>query len=75
MRTHTEILLALTMIAGDLRALGDEGKADAITVAFKTPQLNRAHNGVRAIAERGNAHATSACVPGGSGRSSPQRSS
>jgi hypothetical protein len=67
-RTHTEILPALTTIAGDLRTLGDlgyEGEAATITVAFKKPkdsrltlaqqQLNQAHNGVRAIAERGNA--------------------
>src|SRR3979411_1087516 len=67
-RTHAEILPALTTIAGDLRTLGDlgyEGEAATITVAFKKPkdsrltlvqqQLNQAHNGVRAIAERGNA--------------------
>jgi hypothetical protein len=67
-RTHTEILPALTAASGDLRTLGDlgyEGEADTITVAFKTPkngrltlvqqQLNLAHNGIRAIAERGNA--------------------
>jgi hypothetical protein len=52
----------------DLRTLGDlgyEGESDTITVAFKKPkngrltlvqqQLNKAHNGIRAIAERGNA--------------------
>jgi hypothetical protein len=67
-RTHTEILPALAEAAGDLRALGDlgyEGEADTITVAFKKPkdstlnvvqqQFNKAHNGLRAIGERGNA--------------------
>jgi hypothetical protein len=67
-RTHTEILPALADAAGDLRSLGDlgyEGEADTVTVAFKKPkdstlnalqqQFNKAHNGVRAIAERGNA--------------------
>jgi hypothetical protein len=62
-RTHTQILAALTTITGDLRTLGYEGEAETITVAFKKPrdsrlthvqqQLNQAHNGVRAIAERG----------------------
>jgi hypothetical protein len=67
-RTHTEILPALIEAAGDLRSLGDlgyEGEADTVTVAFKKPkdghltlvqqQLNQAHNGIRAIGERGNA--------------------
>jgi hypothetical protein len=67
-RTHPEILPALTEIRDDLRALGDlgyEGEADTITVAFKTPahghltpvqqMFNTAHNGVRAIGERGHA--------------------
>jgi DDE superfamily endonuclease len=67
-RTHTEILPTLADVADDLRALGDlgyEGEADTITVAFKKPkhsnlngvqqQFNKAHNGVRAIGERGNA--------------------
>jgi DDE superfamily endonuclease len=67
-RTHTEILPALTDIATDLRAVGDlgyEGEADTITVAFKKPkhadltsiqqQFNKAHNGIRAIGERANA--------------------
>jgi hypothetical protein len=67
-RTHTEILPALVEAAGDLRPIGDlgyEGEADTITVAFKKPkdteltafqqQFNKAHNGVRAIGERGNA--------------------
>lgn len=67
-RTHGEILPALTEAAGDLRSLGDlgyEGEANTVTVAFKKPkggrltlvqqQLNQAHNGVRAVGERGNA--------------------
>jgi hypothetical protein len=67
-RTHTEILPTLAEAAEDLRNLGDlgyEGEADTITVAFKKPkngtlngveqQFNKAHNGVRAIGERGNA--------------------
>lgn len=66
-RTHTEILPALTEAAGDLRTLGDlgyEGLADTVTVAFKKPkntdltlakqQFNQAHNRLRAIGERGN---------------------
>jgi hypothetical protein len=66
-RAHTEILPALAEAAGDLRTLGDlgyEGESDTITVAFKKPkyatltavqqQLNKAHNGLRAIGERGN---------------------
>jgi len=66
-RTHGEILPALAEAAGDLRTLGDlgyEGEADTITVAFKKPkhatltaeqqQLNKAHNSLRAIGERGN---------------------
>ncbi|GAA4261374.1 hypothetical protein GCM10022255_093770 [Dactylosporangium darangshiense] len=89
-RTHTEILPALTTITGDLRTLGDlgyEGEADTITVAFKKPrdsrltfvqqQLNQAHNGVRAIAKRGNALLEGtfkarnvSLSPGGSARSS-----
>jgi hypothetical protein len=61
-------LPALADATEDLRALGDlgyEGEADTITVAFKKPkdarltlvqqQLNQAHNGVRAVGERGNA--------------------
>ena len=66
-RTHDEILPLLARIADDLRTLGDlgyEGESDTVTVAFKKPkdgdltdieqQSNRAHNGVRAIGERGN---------------------
>jgi hypothetical protein len=66
-RTHTEILPALVEAAGDLRTLGDlgyEGESDTITVAFKKPKggrltpeqqlLNKAHNSLRAIGERGN---------------------
>ena len=68
LRAHTDILPAIAQVAGDLRALGDlgyEGEADTITVAFKKPrhsnlnqvqqQFNKAHNGIRAIGERGNA--------------------
>src|SRR5512142_2399471 len=67
-RTHTEILPLLARISDDLRTLGDlgyEGESDTIVVAFKKPkdgeltdieqQFNTAHNGLRAIAERGNA--------------------
>ena len=67
-RTHPEILPALAEAAGDLRPLGDlgyEGESGTITVAFKKPKggrltlvqqmLNKAHNSVRAIGERGNA--------------------
>lgn len=66
-RAHTEILPTLTAAAADLRLLGDlgyEGEADTITVAFKKPKhgkltgeqkmLNKAHNSIRAIGERGN---------------------
>lgn len=67
MRTHSEILPTLAEAAGGLRTLGDlgyEGECDTITVAFKKPkhatltaeqqQLNKAHNSLRAIGERGN---------------------
>jgi DDE superfamily endonuclease len=67
LRAHTEILPTLTMIAADMRTLGDlgyEGEADTIVVAFKKPKdsdltdlqktFNKAHNGLRAIGERGN---------------------
>jgi len=67
-RGHAEILPALTVwIAESQPALGDlgyEDEADTITVAFKKPkdgQLteeqkthNKAHNGKRAVGERGN---------------------
>jgi hypothetical protein len=66
-RVHTEILPALAAAAGDLRSLGDlgyEGESQTITVAFKTSKhgklttvqhrFNKAHNGLRAIGERGN---------------------
>jgi hypothetical protein len=66
-RTHHELLPALAEILTDLRVLGDlgyEGESDTITVAFKKPKggqltnvqktFNKAHNGVRAIGERGN---------------------
>ena len=67
LRTHTELLPALAAAGADLRTLGDlgyEGESDTITVAFKKPkhgrlsavqkQFNKAHNGLRAIGERGN---------------------
>ena len=68
LREHLEILPALaTWIAENRPALGDlgyEGEASTITVAFKKPkdgQLtdeqkahNKAHNGKRAVGERGN---------------------
>jgi DDE superfamily endonuclease len=68
LREHGEILPLLTAWTEDhLRVLGDlgyEGEADTVTVAFKKPkngactdvqqQFNKAHNAVRAIAERGN---------------------
>jgi hypothetical protein len=67
LRTHTEILPALAAAGTDLRTLGDlgyEGESDTITVGFKKPkggklsavqkQFNKAHNGLRAIGERGN---------------------
>lgn len=66
-RTHDELLPVLAKIRGDLRTLADlgyEGESDTITVAFKKPkhgeltdaqqQLNRAHNVLRALGERGN---------------------
>jgi hypothetical protein len=66
-RTHCEILPALTTAGADLRTLGDlgyEGESATITVAYKKPkngrltptqqQLNKAHNRLRAIGERGN---------------------
>ncbi len=68
LREHTEMLpLLTTWTAEHLRVLGDlgyEGEATIITVAFKKPKngelsdiqktFNKAHNGVRAIGERGN---------------------
>jgi len=68
LREHTLILPALAIwVAHDrpvLADLGYEGEADTITVAFKKPkggQLtdeqkthNKAHNGKRAVGERGN---------------------
>lgn len=68
LRAHPETLPALaTWIAENRPVLGDlgyEGEADTITVAFKKPQggqltddqktHNKAHNGKRAIGERGN---------------------
>jgi hypothetical protein len=68
LREHLEILPALkTWIAENRPALGDlgyEGEAGTITVAFKKPKggeltdeqktHNKAHNGKRAIGERGN---------------------
>jgi DDE superfamily endonuclease len=68
LRTHPEILPALRAWIGEnspaLGDLGYEGEADTITVAFKKPQggeltddqktHNKAHNGKRAIGERGN---------------------
>lgn len=68
LRAHPELLPALAAWTGEgLPVLGDpgyEGEADTITVAVKKPQggeltdqqktLNKAHNGKRAIGERGN---------------------
>jgi hypothetical protein len=68
LREHPDILPALaTWIAENRPALGDlgyEGESDTITVAFKKPKggeltkqqknHNKAHNGKRAVGERGN---------------------
>jgi DDE superfamily endonuclease len=68
LRTHTEILPALAVWTADsLPVLGDlgyEGERDTVTVAFKRPKdgqltddqkaYNKAHNGKRAVGERGN---------------------
>ena len=68
LREHGQILPLLSMWTEDhLRVLADlgyEGEATTITVAFKKPKggelsdvqktFNKAHNGVRAIGERGN---------------------
>jgi len=66
LRTHAEVLPTLAVAGGDLRTIGDlgyEGESDTITVAFKKPKggklsdeqtmLNKAHNRLRAIGERG----------------------
>jgi hypothetical protein len=66
LREHGILPLLTAWADDDLRVLGDlgyEGEATTITVAFKKPrngactdvqqQFNRAHNGVRAIGERG----------------------
>jgi hypothetical protein len=66
-RTHAAILPALREAADELRTLGDpgyQGASDTITVAFTKPrnarpttprqQLNKAHNSLPAIGERGN---------------------
>jgi DDE superfamily endonuclease len=68
LREHTDILPAPAQWTADqLRVLGDlgyEGERDTVTIAFKKPtdgelsetetMFNKAHNGVRAIGERGN---------------------
>jgi hypothetical protein len=67
LRAHGEIPPALAEAADDLLTLGGlgyEGEADTITVTLKKPKhgelptihktFNTAHNGVRAIGERGN---------------------
>jgi hypothetical protein len=68
LREHTEMLPLLTIWTEEhLRVLGDlgyEGEAGTVTVAFKKPKggdlndiqqtYNKAHNGIRAIGERGN---------------------
>ena len=67
LRTHPDLLDTLAAIRGDLRTLTDlgyEGEADKVMVAFKKPKngeltdlqqtLNRAHNRLRAVGERGN---------------------
>ena len=68
LRTHAEILPALTVWTADERSvlgdLGYEGEADTVTIAVKTPaggQLseqqkthNKEHNSKRAVGERGN---------------------
>jgi len=67
-RTHPEILPLFQQISDDLRTLADlgyEGESDTITVAFKKPKnaeltdtqqmFNKAHTGIRAVGERGNA--------------------
>jgi hypothetical protein len=67
LRTHPDLLPTLAAVRGDLRTLTDlgyEGEADTVVVAFKKPKngeltdlqqtLNRAHNRLRAVGERGN---------------------
>jgi hypothetical protein len=68
LRQHVEVLPLLAVWTDEhLRVLGDlgyEGEADTIVVAFNKPRgghltdtektFNKAHNGVRAIGERGN---------------------
>jgi hypothetical protein len=67
-RSHAEILPAITEVSADLRSLGDlgyEGEAGTITVALKKTkgsmlttlqqQFNKARNGIRVIGGRGNA--------------------
>lgn len=68
LRTHPGMIDTLTAHAQQARILGDlgyEGEAATITVAYKKPkggeltdvqkQLNKIHNGLRAVGERGNA--------------------
>jgi hypothetical protein len=78
-REHPEILPALTTWIAETRpALGDlgyEGEADTITVAFKKPKggeltdeqkdHNKAHNGKRAVGERGNSLLKTTSAPRG----------
>lgn len=67
LREHVEVLPLLRIWVEHGRVLGDlgyEGEADTITVAYKKPKrgkltgiekmLNKAHNGLRAVGERGN---------------------
>lgn len=68
LREHTDMLpLLTTWTAEQLRVLGDlgyEGERETVTIAFKKPaggelsnidkMFNKAHNGIRAIGERGN---------------------
>jgi hypothetical protein len=67
LRTHPDLLPTLAAVRSDLRTLTDlgyEGEADTVVVAFKKPKngeltdlqqtLNRAHNRLRAVGERGN---------------------
>jgi hypothetical protein len=67
LRTHPGLLQTLISIRGQIRTLTDlgyEGEAATVTIAFKKPKngrlsdlqqtFNRAHNGLRAVGERGN---------------------